>query len=325
MFVLNAEIKIGNHSFNRVNEVTIMEDLEKIGTTATIRVPMTAVLQRQGKYITEVETTKQIKVGDKVTIQLGYNGALNTEFEGYVRNIQTTSPLSIECEDGIYQLKRKNLKKAFRATTLKALVNFILEGTGMSLANEPPSISFEKFYFKDVSAASALEELKKEYGLTITTVSLNKLYVGLYSPVDNTVVKYTFGKNVIDNDLEFINEKDVRLEIKAVHIRKNNTKVEKTVGDKGGEKRTLYFYNLPNGADLEAVAREEIKKYRYTGFKGGLQAFLYPIAHAGNIVEIEDPHYADRAGRYLVKKVEVSYGIGGARRKVSVGLKVSGK
>jgi hypothetical protein len=323
MFVLNSNIKIGKHTFNRVNEVTIVEDIEKIGTTATIKVPMTAVLQRQGKFISEVETTKQIAVGDKVSIQLGYNGDLNTEFEGYVKSIQTTTPLSIECEDGIYVLKRKNLKKAFRQTTLKALLQFILVGTGISLANTVPTISFEKFYFKDVSAAAALEELKKEYGLTITTVSLNKLYVGLYSPVDNTVVKYTIGQNVIDNDLEFVNEADVKLEIKAVHVKKDNTKVEKTEGEKGGEKRTLYFYNLPLGTDLETVAKEEIKKYRYNGFKGGLNAFLYPIAHAGNIIQITDPQYKERQGRYLLKKVQISYGTGGARRKVNLGIKVS--
>ena len=321
--VLNSEIKIGDKTFNRVNEVTIVEDLEKIGTTAVIQVPMTAVLTRQGKYITEVETTKAIKVGERVNIKLGYDGDLTTEFEGYVRNIQTGMPLSIQCEDGLYVLKRKNLKKAFRSVTLKALLLYILEGTGISLSKEPPTIVFEKFYFRDVSAAAALEELKKQYGLTITTVSLNKLYVGLYSPVDSVVKKYEFGENVIDNSLEFVDEKDVKLEIHAIHIRKDNKKIEKLVGDKGGEKRTLYFYNLPNGSDLETVAREEIKKYRYTGFKGSLQSFLIPKIHAGNVAEILDPQYKERQGRYLVKKMELSYGTGGARRKVTLGLKLN--
>ena len=322
MFVLNSEIRIGKYAFNRVNEVTIVEDLEKIGTTATIRVPQSAVLRKKGKFIADIETAKTIQVGDVVTIRLGYNGDLTQEFEGYVRNIQTGTPLSIECEDGVFVLKRKNLKKAFRSVNLKELLNFILTDTGITLANEPPSIQFEKFYFRDVSAASALEELKKTYGLTITTVSLSKLYVGLYSPVDNTVVKYTFGENVIDHDLEFVKEEDVRLEIKAIHIKRDNTKVEKTVGEKGGEKRTLYFYNLPKGSDLETVAKEEIKKYRYNGIKGGLTAFLIPKVHAGNIVDLTDPIYTERHGRYLVKKVEISYGMSGARRKVSIGLKL---
>jgi hypothetical protein len=323
MYVLNCEIKIGDNTFRRVNEVTIVEDLEKIGTEATIRVPMTAVLSRQGKYITEVETTKAIKVGERVTIKCGYDGDLTTEFEGYVRNIQTGMPLSIQCEDGLYVLKRKNLKKAFRSTTLKALLLYILEDTGITLAQEPPTIVFEKFYLRDVSAAAALEELKKQYGLTITTVSLNKLFVGLYAPTDNVVKKYEFGENVIDNSLEFVDEKDVKLEIKAIHVKKDNTKIEKVVGQKGGEKRTLYFYNLPNGSDLETVALEEIKKYRYTGFKGSMNTFLIPKIHAGNVVDINDPQFKERRGRYLVKKMELTFGMGGGRRKVTVGLKIT--
>jgi hypothetical protein len=321
--VLNCEVKIGNKTFGRVNEVTIVEDLEKIGTEATIKVPMTAVLSRQGKYITEVETTKAIQVGERVTIKLGYDGDLTTEFEGYVRNIQTGMPLSIQCEDGLYVLKRKNLKKAFRTTTLKALLLYILEDTGITLAQEPPTIVFEKFYLRDVSAAAALEELKKQYGLTITTVSLNKLFVGLYAPTDNVVKKYEFGENVIDNSLEFVDEKDVKLEIKAIHVKKDNTKIEKVVGQKGGEKRTLYFYNLPNGSDLETVALEEIKKYRYTGFKGSMNTFLIPKIHAGNVADINDPQFKERRGRYLVKKMELTFGTGGGRCKVTVGLKVS--
>ena len=95
MLILNSNIRIDKYSFNRVNEVTITEDLNKIGTNATIKVPLTARLQKQGKFTAEVESAKAIKVGDKVTIQLGYNGTLKTEFEGFVRNIQATIPLSI--------------------------------------------------------------------------------------------------------------------------------------------------------------------------------------------------------------------------------------
>jgi hypothetical protein len=322
-YKLDSKIVVGAFKFDRVNSVQIVEDLDKIGTVATLKVPNTAVLIRQGKYRSEIETQKEIKVGDKVRIDLGYNGDLRTEFEGFVRAIQVGTPLSIECEDAIYILKRKNLKKAFKSVSLKALLRYILEGTGITLANEPPVIEFGTFYLRDVTAAAALEKLKSEYGLTITTVGLTKLYVGLWSKTDDTVVKYSFGDNIIDANLEYVNEADVRIEVKAIHIRKNNTKVEKTFGDKNGEKRTLYFYNLPKGSDLETVAKEELKRIKYTGLKGSFKGFLTPNAHAGNVIHFRDKQYNKRVGSYLCHKMELTFDEGGGRRKIDIGIKLN--
>ncbi len=322
MFVLGAEITIGGKKFTRVNSVEIESDMRRLEDVATIKMPTTARLEREGEFITVVELARTFKVGDEVVIKLGYDGGLREEFHGYVRKIRPNTPLEIACEDGVFLLKRKNLQKAFGKVTLRALLDFILAGTGISLEGEPPTINFSKFYFRNVSAAKALQKLKSKYGLTMYFKSFKKLFVGLSSDDDGVTVKYEMGVNVIDHDLEWMDEKDVRIKIKAVNVLPDNTLTEIEVGDADGEQRALFFYDLANKTELENVAKEEIKKYRFSGYKGHFKTFLLPVCRTGNIAKITDPNFPERSGDYLIEKTTVSYGGGGGRRKVTPGLKV---
>lgn len=323
MFVLTADITIGGKRFTRVNEVEIESSAKVLEDTARIVIPTTARMERQGDIVTEVETAKVFAVGDEVEIKLGYDGNLRQEFRGFVSKIKPGTPLEIECVDAVWLLRRKNLSKSFRTTTLKALLTFILDGTGITVQGEIPGIEFKKFYLKNVTAANALQKIKDEYGLVIFLKNFNQLHVGLKSYTDNVSVRYGLGQNVIDNDLEWVSEEDTRIKIKAVHVRPNNTRIEKEYGDADGELRTLYFYDIDAGESLETLAKQEASKYKYTGFKGGLNTFLLPNVEVGNVAVLSDPDYSERAGRYLVDKVVTTYGTDGARRNVKLGLKVT--
>lgn len=322
MFVLASDIKIGQFRIRNVSDIKIESSLKVLEDTAIIKLPTTALLKRTEDTVTEVETAKQFKVGDEVTINFGYDGNLNEEFRGFVRKIKPKTPLEIEFEDATYLLKRKNLKAAFKNTTLKELLNFILEGTGISLYAEVPQIRFSVFYFRDVNAAKALQKLKEEYGLVIYFKEFKKLFVGLSSDSDDVVVKYEIGYNVIDNKLEYQNEEDVKLSIKAVLIKPDNTRIEKEVGDKDGEKRTLFTYDLEDGQSLESWAKEEILKYKFKGYKGSLTTFLLPGAKVGNVARITNEQFDEEPGDYLIEKIETTFGQGGGRRSVHIGLKL---
>lgn len=323
MYVLTAQIEIAGKKFTRVNSVEIESSAKVLEDKATIKLPTTARLEREGEFISEVETAKAFEVGDAVTINLGYDGELKQEFKGFVSKIMPGTPLEIECLDAVWLLRRKNCKGSFKNTTLKALLQFILEGTGVTLKGTVPTINFKVFYLKNVSAASALQKLKDDYGLTLYLRNFSELNVGITSATDNVKVVYGLGENVIDNDLEWVNDGDTRIKVKAIHIKKDNTKIEKEFGDDDGELRTIFFYDLDKPADLEKMALAEANKYKYAGYKGGLTTFLIPSAQVGNIARLRDRQFAERAGDYLVDKVVTTYGTSGARRKIELGLKVS--
>ncbi|MFI3322086.1 MAG: hypothetical protein R3Y50_06130 [Rikenellaceae bacterium] len=87
MFALCCEIKIGSVAFKSVHDVKIKRSLYSLAATAVIKLPVTALLKHSGEPPTYIETAQTIKVGDKVEIKLGYDGALNTEFVGYVKKL----------------------------------------------------------------------------------------------------------------------------------------------------------------------------------------------------------------------------------------------
>lgn len=327
MFVLSSDIQIitaqgRTLSMRRVNEVEIESSSEVLEDTARVVLPTTARLERQGELVSEVETAKQFAVGDQIVIQLGYNGQLNEEFVGYISKIKPSTPLEIECVDATWLLRRKNLKESFKNVDLGTLLEVIVEGTPIELRGEVPQIRFKTFYFKNITAAYALQEIKEKYGLTVYIKNGYELHVGLRSYTDNSTVRYEMGTNVIEYDLEWMSEDDTRIKVKAVHVRKDNTKIEKEYGDQDGELRTLYFYNIDDEKNLEKLAIEEARKYKYSGYKGGITTFLRPYIEVGNVAEITDPDFPERNGRYLVSKVVTTFNSDGARRDIELGLKV---
>lgn len=327
MYVPSVDIQIltaaGNLRMSRVARVEIVSSAKVLEDTATIELPTTARLVREGEYITEVETAKQFAVGDEIAINMGYNGRLEEEFYGFVSRIKPGTPLVVECVDAVWLLRRKNISKSWKTTTLRAVLEHCLEGTGIVLDGEVPSITLAPYYIKNVSAASALQKIKDVYGLKMFFKAFKALVVGYSEYNDNKAVKYEFGSNIVDSDLEWVAESDTRIRIKAVHIKKDNTKIEKEYGDPDGELRTVYFYNLPNGSDLERMALSEARKYQYTGYKGGITTFLWPNVRVGNVARLTDPLYAERAGDYLVDKVVTTLSERGARRKIELGLKLT--
>lgn len=322
MFVIGCTAKIGDKTFRRVHSVEVEDSIKNLGRRCTIKIPATARIRRKGELTTEVETAKVFKVGDEVTVNFGYDGDLKEEFRGFVRKIRPTIPLEIECEDAVYLLKRKSLKKSFRNVTLSDIVDFAIADTGIEVANEIPKVEFRTFLLKNTNAAQVLEKLRKTYGLTIYFREFGKLVVGLASETDGKVVKYEIGTNVISHKLEWTDEADKRLKIKAVSVSKDNKFTKETVGDEDGEVRTLFFYDLKEGADLGELAKQEILKYKYSGYEGDLTGFLIPVCRIGNTLNFTDATFENREGDYLVEKVVTKLSTAGGRRKITLGLKL---
>lgn len=320
-FSLNCRISIGNLVLRSVNSVEIISTWRELADTCKMVLPNRGVLRGDASE-REVDVSKQIKVGDAVRVELGYNGGSNTEFVGYVTNIKPGVPVEIECEDEVYQLKRsKQLSKSYANIKLKALLQELVPGLKFTAI---PDVTIENFLIERATTAQVLQELRESYGLAIY-YRLGKLYAGL--PYADRIAKgqrLVIDKNVIEEDLEYRKAEDVRLKVKVISIMPNNKKLEYEFGDKDGETRTLHFYNISSESTLASLAKSELEKYKYTGFRGKLKTFGIPYLEHGEIVTLEDPRYKDgRAGNYMLEKVVTSFGTDGFRRDVELGIKVS--
>lgn len=320
MFVLCSEIKIGSVSFKSVHDVQIKRSIYNLAATAIVKVPVTAVLKHAGEPPAHIETANAVKVGDKVEIRLGYDGRFNTEFTGYVKRLNYKVPLEIECEDEYYRTRQVDCVFSKKETTLKQCLNTILPEIEISSCTD---LTLKNFIVNHKPGSWVLGYLKKEYGLTVFFDLDGRLYAGKAHDVQGEAVKYQLRYNVIkDDDLKFQLAQDVKLKVKAICYYKDGTKIEGEIGEEGGETKTLYYYDVKDAKELKALAQEELKRYSFDGYRGKIETFLIPFALPGMVAELDDPVYRERSGNYYIESTEVTFGTGGGRRKVEIGIKV---
>jgi hypothetical protein len=307
-----------------INDGVIKRSIFTVGDTAVIKLPLSAYMRNTEGVLQRVQTSEKFKVGDPVTIRLGYDGKLRTEFVGFVRRLNLKMPLEIECEDWTYPLRTINIKKSWKKASIKEILQFIAKEAGFKLLDGIPEWSITNFIANNVTALWVLNELKDKYGLTIYFTQDNKLYAGLAYVRNTGDVKMVIGRNIIKaDDLKYMNADDVKLKIKAISMERNGSKIEAEIGDKDGEIRTLYFYDVRDKSHLEQLAKSEIGKYKYNGYRGVVNCFLRPYVEPSMTSVLSDPLFPERSGSYFVETTEVNFGVQGARRKVSLGIKLT--
>lgn len=317
MFVPWSKITIGGKTFAGVHDVSVKRSIHEIAATATIKVPVTAVLRMQGKPPTQIEVAQAIRVGDPVEVQLGYNGAYKTEFKGYVKLLNLKTPLEIECEDEFYKTRSRNVTLQGKFTLAAILDKCGLKPTYCA------TLTIDNFAADNKPVSWVLGKLKTEYGLSIYFDMDGKLYAAEPYKIVSETVRYRLRWNVIkDDDLQFRRADDVKLKIKAVCIYRDGSKIEGTIGPSDGTEKTLYFYDVKNKEELATLADAELKRYSYDGYSGKIETFLQPYALPTMVADIEDTAFNERNGQYYIESTEVKFGTGGARRTVEIGLQV---
>ncbi len=316
MYVLCSEITIGDKLLSTVNSVEVQRSLYNITATAKIKVPVTAVLKHENVQ-TITETAKEIAIGDKVIIKLGYDSRMYTEFVGYVRRLNYTAPLEIICEDEFYKTRFTQVQFS-GSTTLKAL----LEKCGLTVGYAT-EFTIAQYESRNRSANQILKDLATRYSLNIWFDIEGKVYAHAINEVVSEIVKYKLRYNVInDDDLTYHYASDVKIKIKAKCINRDGTEVEATVGSEGGDERTVYFYDVESESELLALANGELLRRSYDGYSGSITTFLEPPCQPTYVAEIEDDVYPTRNGSYLIEGVTTTYSRSGARRVVEIGIKI---
>lgn len=311
---LTCEIAIGNSiKFNFCEDLEIVSTWQQLTDTATLTLPRNLKLQEG--------ISKYLKSGDFVDVYLGYNGELTSEFRGYVRRIGSDLPITIECEDFAFSLKKENHKLSWESVSLKKLINSIVPAD-----MNTEVIDFELsggYRINAVNTAKVLEAIREQYGFVSYFDRDGKLVVGFPYGKTGNEVNYHFQKNVPmeGNNLEFRTEDDLKIKVEAVSIMSDNTKITTSVGEEGGDSTTLHFYNISSETELKKLATEKLQLLKVSGFKGSFRTFGTPTVRHGDIANIIDDDYPERNGRYFVDKVVTMFGNNGFFRDVYLGKK----
>jgi hypothetical protein len=338
MFALCSDITIGQFKRVKPHYVKVSTSMYDFVDKAVIQIPITARIVRAGEVITaSAETAKLIEEGMQVNIDLGYNGILKNEFQGFVSRVNPKTPTEIECEGYSYQLRIRTYQHTFIKAKLLDILKYLVAGTDILLDTDRiPDFVFDKIVLDQHSGTEALDKLRKESNDTVRMFfTRNVLYAGLFYLKPKAVVKYRLGWNVIkDDNLKLRQAKNQDVVVKMISLKKDGTKSETTSGKhknrvvsnanagKVGETKVFKTHTITDQTSLQQMANAKLQQLKYDGYEGKITAFLQPYCEAGYTAALEDKRYPARGGNYIVESVEVTYGTSGARRIVGIGLKL---
>ncbi len=325
MYDCTHDIRIGTSKVQGFARLEIVKSAESLSDVATLDLPAT-------RANVPVQIEDKIKRGDRCVIALGYDGDNNTEFTGYVRSISLNEPIKVEMEDEIFLMRRPVNDKLLKAVSVKQVLAYVVEQINaalpgsvqpFSLVSDVEGFKFDKFLIRQATGYQVLEKLKQDTGLALYCRG-SELHCHLLYTERRGVVGYDFGRNIMaGHSLEYTRAQDTKLQVHAIGRSRDNATVEVTVGTPGGEVRTLKRPNVSDRTTLEVMAKEQLKRYAYDGYKGKFNAWLKPYVEHGGTAVLTDPDFPDRKGRFYVANVttraEASVGM---VREVGISLKL---
>lgn len=308
-FTLVTNITIADVTFDFVNHVDIKTGFRRLTDVATIILPRNVKVQNEG-------LKDLFERGAPVTIQLGYDGNLNTEFKGFVAHLKPEIPFIIECEDSMFLLKQNNFNLSFKAVTLKELLSVIVPA---NIPFETLDVNLGKLRLTNISTAKVLAILRSKYGL-FSYFKGDTLQVGFAHQGPSQSVNYNFQQNTKRTNLEYRLKDESKIKVKATSILPNNTKIEIELGDDDGEQRTLTYFDIDE-AELKRRAEAEIERLKVDGYRGNITTFGVPFIQHGDISNVVDEAFPERAGAYLTDAVNTRFGARGTgfERTVELG------
>jgi hypothetical protein len=361
-----------------VNNIEIASSWQNLTDTCKITLPKKVYLNDGegnkinwfGKSIIGSDDSVPVILrGDKIRIELGYNyptadleevEEMNICFDGYITKINPKMPITLECEDRMWQLKQiKTPNKVFLNTeySVQSMVREMLDAqdstkditliTGSLIGQKIETNINAEFRTQDDTIGSVLSRLKKEARLNSyfrNVLQQDGTYKSelrcsgiVYYPSDRETKVFGFQKNIISDDLEFKRVEDIKLgatcysinKIELTTTNKNGNKktkhqrLETFVGEPDGELRTLYFWDIQTVDELKELGKRELRKFYYTGFSGKFTTFGLPKVKHGDEVVLIDDILPERNGSYLVKAVRTTFGQEGFRQEIELHLKLS--
>lgn len=322
---LDSKALISNQTFTFCTEVKIESSYEHLTDTAEMIIPKKIrYVKQDGSEANAITrgTNPLFKIGDPVTLYVGYNGNIKQCFSGYIFSLRQKFPLRFEFQDAMYLLKKKSFTFEIKEKKLSELIKMIMPET------IPYEITADQnlgvFRVINSSAAGILDVLRKEHGI-YSFFRDGKLWVGLATVQKlQTVHRFEFETpQLIDGDkLDYFTAEQRPIKVICKSIDKNDNQLEHSAGDSEGEVRTFYFSNYTE-TDLKTTAERLVKEWRYDGYDGYFTIFATPLVNHGDVIELVNTRIPEQSGGYLVSKVVTRYGwdIGG-RQDVYIRQKI---
>jgi hypothetical protein len=318
-FNLNCKISIADkYFFSGLTSVEIKKSVFSLIETCTLEMPTHYKVKDKKGEFTREEVASILPKGQKVVIELGYNGNLRKEFDGYIVEVQEGFPLKIRLEGQGYLLRQINPKPKSFKTTMKEVLEYVLSGTGITLNQNIPTVEVRNFLIKGGhNALWVISDLIEKYPL-VAYFRDNELLVGLTQQYKSGLVKYDLNKNVIEKDSLKWRDKEP-MQVTMEIIDSGQSKIIHTGDPNGKSIKLKETFNMRN----EDLARKYLEsklhgEINLSGYGGTFETFLLPNVEPAFEAHIINPYYPKKNGAYFVTTVTTKMSKSGARRTVEV-------
>lgn len=339
---ISLNITIGGKlAFAVAQSIHIESSVQALSDTAKIELPR--AFKQVGNQvdrpvnIADKSILDFIKRGDSIKIELGYDGRLKTEFEGYITKIGAETPLLLECEDEMFQLKKapritKFIKTGKLLDILKAVVpsKYTIECNG--------DYSVKNWLIDKANAFETLEQLREKLGIRSYFKNPTTLIVGMIaSVVPKTEIEkkaadekikaheFDFSTNVRrGSTLKFERKEDHVIEVIVESEQKNGQKLQYVTGQKGGDVVNKSMPGLTM-SEMKEWAEMSLNSNYFDGFRGSFESWCYPRTRPGDAAQLYRPMYKDRHqdGRYFIEAVTIDVnGTDGIKRSNTLSYKL---
>lgn len=267
-----------------------------------------------------------MKRGDSIKIELGYDGRLKTEFEGYITKIGAEMPLQLECEDEMFQLKKApRITKFIKSGKLIDILKAVVPAKYTIECNADYSIG--KWLIEDATPYNVLEELREKAGIRAYFKNPATLCVGMIVDFKaETTHAFNFSENVRrGSNLKFAQKESKPIFLTVESKQANGSVLKVSKGEKGGDEKTVKLWPNMSKSELEVWANKQQSSVSYDGFEGTLDSWCYPITKAGDAAQLYRPMYEDRHqdGRYFIDSVTIDVnGTDGIKRSNTLSYKL---
>lgn len=322
MYQLNWDINFknaeGNWGLGILAECEIEKSTKNLADFATIVLPeadMNKVLNVQ----------KVIKRSDEVTIKLGYDDNLVTEFRGYIKDIVTNDgSLKILCEDAIFLFRVGIKDKRFKPATVKQIAQYVVDQIDSSYTvNCDYDIPYDSFTIYQATGYDVLAKLQEEtsadiyFDMSTKTLHIHPAYTRKAGETD-----YSMQHNIESSSLEFKSAEDRKVEVTVESVGLDGKTINYTTGSTGGEKITKKVGRMSSQA-IKIIAETEYKNKMTPGYEGSFDGWLIPYVEPSFTIGIYDDDYPYKDGRYYCESVKTTFSSSGGQRTITPGLKLS--
>lgn len=316
---MTSKVSIGSYASVKPSAITWNSSVSSLSDQAKITLPAVMMIRSGKDQYERVQTGMKFQEGMPVEISAGYDGTNDKRFKGFISRINYEVPLVLECEGYSYQLRKKvGFTRSYKDTTVKRILEDLVQGTDIRLSDAIPEIKLKKATFDNQTGIQVLEWFTTKCLLT-TYFVYDTLYVGLEQVKPATTARFRLGWNVIkDGELQFQQTQAAEVRIEVESRKADGTKLIVSEGSAGVPAKKVTSV-LEDAAALKRIAAEERKKAMSGAYGGSLSTFLKPYVTPGMAVAIEDAQYPDRAGTYFVTGVEGEFSSKGGRQKIKIG------